>query len=64
MTCPKKLNKPWYDTTFDDTLDGRVFLFRKKFAEFGSRVQLTIGIIGENARNHLFSQLKEKGISK
>ena len=55
----KELDEAGDDSTFDDTLDRGVLLLGQELAESGSRVELTLRIVRENASNHLIGELHE-----
>lgn len=46
------------NAALNDAFNRRILLLGKKFTEFRGRVQLTIGIIGEDTRNHVVGELK------
>lgn len=53
----KELYEPRYNAAFDDTLNRRVLLFRKKLSELGGSVDLEVRIVRKDAINHLLSEL-------
>lgn len=58
MPIPQKLHKARNDTTLDNALDRWILLFGEQLAELGCRVQLALGIVRENTRNHLLRELQ------
>lgn len=63
MPMLKKLYETRNNTAINDAFDWRILFFREKFAKLGSRVQLSLWIIRENARNHFIGQLEYKEMS-
>lgn len=54
----EELNKTRNNSTFDNTLDGWVFLFGQQLAELGGRVKLALTIVGEHIAHHLIGLLE------
>jgi hypothetical protein len=60
----EELDETGDDAALDDLFDGRVALLGQKLAELGRRVELLVGLVGENALNHgreLLLELSERG---
>lgn len=54
----QELHESWNDSALNDAFNWWILLLGEEFAEFGGRVQLTIGIIGEDSLNHILRQLE------
>lgn len=57
LPVSQKLDKARDNATFNDFFDGWILLLGKQFTELCGRVELTIGIVGEDARDHLVCKL-------
>ena len=54
MRRTKELHKAAHNTGLDYTLDGRIPLFRKQFAELGCGLDLGVDLVGEDTCDHVW----------
>lgn len=52
MTAAEELDKAGDDAALDDLLDGRVALLGQELPKLGRRVELLVGLVGEDAVDH------------